>query len=76
MTTISKFKCPCCGKETLSEERMNEICDVCGWEDDYVQFIKPDFAGGANCFSLNKYRELYLQGKDVVKIEEEERNQK
>ena len=55
---------------------MNEICDVCGWEDDYVQFIKPDFAGGANYFSLNKYRELYLQGKDVVKIEEEERNQK
>lgn len=76
MTTISKFKCPCCGKETLSEERMNEICEVYGWEDDYVQFIKPDFAGGANYFFLNKYRELYLKGKDVVKIEEEERNKK
>mgnify|MGYP003571362099 CR=1 FL=1 len=68
---ISKFKCPCCGNLTLSEERMFEICDVCGWEDDNVQFDNPDFAGGANFFSLNKYRELYLQGKDIQKCEEE-----
>ena len=58
-----KFKCPCCGQLTLTEERMFEICSVCGWEDDNVQYANPDFAGGANHLSLNQYRELYLQGK-------------
>lgn len=76
MTTISKYKCPCCGKETLSEERMYEICSNCGWEDDDVQFSNPDFAGGANYFSLNKYRELFMQGKDIKKLEQEEKSRK
>lgn len=72
MATTSKFRCPCCGHKTLSEERMFEICEVCGWEDDNVQFANPDMAGGANYFSLNKYRELYLQGKKPSELEQEE----
>lgn len=72
MATISKlFKCPCCGKETLLGERNWEVCSNCGWEDDAIQFENPDFAGGANFFSLNEYRKLYLDGKDVQKLEAE-----
>ena len=36
-----------------------EICPVCNWEDDDVQFNNPDFRGGANKESLNEARENY-----------------
>lgn len=51
-----KYKCPCCGE--LTYETMPggtyEICPVCKWEDDPVQFKDPDYAGGANECSLNQ----------------------
>ncbi|MBL1704243.1 hypothetical protein DXB51_09685 [Bacillus cereus] len=45
-----KYTCPCCGYETLEEEPPGtyEICSICYWEDDEVQFNDPDFEGGAN----------------------------
>ena len=70
MTNIS-YKCPCCGQKTLDSEHMFDICSVCGWEDDNVQFSNPDFRGGANFFSLNEYRQIFLEGKDVHKLQEE-----
>ncbi len=50
------FKCPCCGYITLSEAPPGtyEICSVCFWEDDEVQFNDPSYAGGANKVSLNQ----------------------
>lgn len=33
-----------------------QICPVCYWEDDNVQFDDPSFAGGANQESLNDAR--------------------
>ena len=50
------YPCPCCGHLTLSEDTHStyEICSVCGWEDDPVQFKNPDFKGGANKESLNE----------------------
>jgi hypothetical protein len=44
------FACPCCGYLTLDEEPPGtyEICVVCDWEDDAVQFDCPDFQRGAN----------------------------
>mgnify|MGYP003732721989 FL=1 len=36
-----------------------EICPVCFWEDDGVQYEDPDYEGGANGISLNKARENY-----------------
>ena len=58
---MGKYKCPCCGYCTLSEEPPGtfEICPVCLWEDDNVQFDDPDYDGGANAVSLNKARENY-----------------
>jgi hypothetical protein len=55
------YPCPCCGFLTLSEgtHETFEICPVCNWEDDDVQFNKPDFRGGANQESLNEARENY-----------------
>lgn|GEM_PF-1000483 len=46
--------CPACGYQTLSESFYGsyEICAVCGWEDDGVQFASPASGGGANGESL------------------------
>ncbi|HSI71584.1 MAG TPA: CPCC family cysteine-rich protein [Fimbriimonas sp.] len=57
------YPCPCCGNRTLSEQPPGtyEICGVCFWEDDPVQFADPELAGGANEVSLNKAKENYLE---------------
>ena len=41
------YHCPCCGYRTLSEQPPGtfEICPVCYWEDDNVQFNDPTFRG-------------------------------
>lgn len=55
------YPCPCCGFLTLSENTHEtfEICPICNWEDDDVQFKNPDFHGGANSESLNEAKENY-----------------
>jgi len=46
------------GYLTLDEEPYGsyEICPVCFWEDDYVQYTDPDHKGGANPVSLSQAR--------------------
>lgn len=58
-----KFKCPCCGYFTLPEQPSNtfEICPVCFWEDDGLQYDNPDYTGGANKISLNEARRNYKE---------------
>ena len=58
-----KFPCPCCGNLTLDEEPPGtyDICPVCWWEDDFVQFNDVNYAGGANEPSLSQARENYKQ---------------
>ncbi len=55
------YPCPCCDFVTMTfpDRGSFEICEVCGWEDDNVQFSDPDFAGGANRPSLNQARGNY-----------------
>ena len=55
------YPCPCCGFLTLSEgtHETFEICPICNWEDDDVQFKNPDFQGGANSESLNEAKRNY-----------------
>ena len=51
------FACACCGYKTISGPAGSgsyEICEVCGWEDDPVQFKEPDREGGANRVSLRQ----------------------
>lgn len=54
------YSCPCCGFLTVSEPPGSyEICPVCNWEDDLVQFKNIDFRGGANKESLREARENF-----------------
>ncbi|MCH9634063.1 MAG: hypothetical protein S4CHLAM7_08010 [Chlamydiae bacterium] len=55
------YPCPCCGFLTRSESSHGtfEICLICNWEDDNVQFNDPDFKGGANKVSLNEAKGNY-----------------
>jgi Cysteine-rich CPCC len=56
-----RYACPCCGYLTLVEPPGGtyDICAVCFWEDDGVQFRDPDHRGGANKVSLNQARENF-----------------
>ncbi|MCZ8400604.1 CPCC family cysteine-rich protein [Achromobacter xylosoxidans] len=49
---VSLYLCPCCGRLTLHELDVYEICEICGWEDDPVQSRDPTYSGGANASSL------------------------
>jgi len=58
-----KFTCPCCGYKTLDEQPPGtyEICGLCRWEDDSVQFKDPDYEGGANRESLRAAQYNFLK---------------
>ncbi|WP_411073114.1 CPCC family cysteine-rich protein [Streptomyces sp. cmx-4-25] len=48
-----RYPCPCCGHRVLDAMPGSyEICPVCFWEDDGVQFRWPTMGGGANKVSL------------------------
>jgi len=55
------YACPCCGYLTFDEEPSGtfEICPVCRWEDDNVQFRDPTYEGGANAVSLEQARKNF-----------------
>jgi hypothetical protein len=55
---LGDYACPACAFLTLSQQPPGtyEICSICGWEDDPVQFDDPDYIGGANGPSLNEWR--------------------
>jgi hypothetical protein len=59
---VKRFPCPCCGYYTLTSEPPGtyELCPVCYWEDDGVQFADPTYAGGANEPSLEQARKNFL----------------
>ncbi len=58
---MKKFTCPCCGYKTLDENPPGtyDICPICFWEDDGVQFNDPDYEGGANHVSLRQAQKNY-----------------
>lgn len=56
------YTCPCCGYKTLEEKPPGtfDICPICFWEDDNVQFDDPDYKGGANDVSLKEAQKNFL----------------
>lgn len=58
-----QYFCPCCGYKGLDEEPPGtfDICDICGWEDDCVQFKDPDYEGGAKGLSLRQWQHNCLE---------------
>ena len=57
------FECLVCGKYKFEAQNDFDVCDICGWENDGVQFDDPDYCGGANTLSLNQYRAKWEQRK-------------
>lgn len=57
------YACPCCNNLPLSEQPPGtyEVCPVCYWEDDPIQYTDDEYEGGANSVSLRAARENYLQ---------------
>ena len=62
-TAPISYSCPCCGYKTLVEEPPGtyDICKICLWEDDPVQFDDPDYVGGANSVSLRQAQRNFLE---------------
>jgi hypothetical protein len=58
-----KFACPCCGYKTFDEKPGGtyDICPVCFWEDDPLQFAEPDYEGGANRVSLRQAQQNFIK---------------
>jgi len=53
MREAGKFPCPCCGYLVHDEgPGSDQICSVCGWQDDLSQLRFARMPGGANKTSL------------------------
>jgi hypothetical protein len=63
MSHSKKYTCPCCGYKTLEEAPPGtyDICPICFWEDDAVQFDDPDYEGGANKVSLRQAQKSFVE---------------
>ncbi len=60
VTAREKYKCPVCGYYTLdSFYGSYDICPVCFWEEDNLQFDNPLLSGGANGVSLIRAKMNY-----------------
>lgn len=53
--------CPCCGYCTLSEAQPGsyEVCPVCHWMDDPIQFSDVEYVSDTNHVSLRTARENF-----------------
>ncbi len=58
-----KYQCPCCGYFTYSEKLTNtfQLCEVCFWEDDGIQFDDPLYEDGANKVCLEQARKNFQE---------------
>lgn len=58
-----KYTCPCCGYKTLVEEPSGtyDICGICFWEDDDIQYNDPNYEGGANVPSLRQAQHKFIK---------------
>lgn len=51
------MKCPVCEQHELAHDNCLDICPICNWQNDGIQYDAPDYNGGANWLSLNRTRE-------------------
>lgn len=59
--------CPICGTPAFEGDFYGtyDICEVCGWEDDEVQFVNHNETG-ANRMTINEAREAWAQDRKSV----------
>lgn len=62
---MTAHKCPVCGEYEFEMIDSNDICEVCGWQDDAYQERHPDEDSCANEMSLNQAKEAFKNGKEV-----------
>lgn len=60
-----KHKCPVCGQYEFEEKGSDDICEVCGWQDDLVQELNPDEECCGNQMSLNQAKKAWAEGKSI-----------
>lgn len=58
---MGNFTCPCCGYKTLDEQSSWDICNICYWEDDPLQFEYSYLEGGANTVSLREAQKNFIE---------------
>ena len=59
---IKRYKCPVCGKKTLSSRGSFEICSECGWEDEGIDDDDEEPVFGPNGdYTIREYREEYFK---------------
>lgn len=62
--SICRFACPVCGRKTLEQRGMWEICDECGWEDEGDVGNDEECESAANgCATIKEARRGYLSTK-------------
>jgi uncharacterized Zn finger protein (UPF0148 family) len=55
--------CPVCGQHHFEEKDAFEECPICGWVDDLLQRLKPDYSYGFNRISVNEAKNKFASGK-------------
>jgi hypothetical protein len=60
---LAHYRCPCCGFHTLPRQPGGtfDLCPVCFWEDDPIQFEDHEYEGGANTVNLRTAQENFRQ---------------
>ena len=53
--------CPVCGEYVFEEPGLYDICPICGWEADPVQYEDYNYRGGANSESVNEARTRFFE---------------
>lgn len=66
--------CPCCGYLTLPEGKPGsyEVCPVCHWMDDPIQFTDVEYVSDTNHVSLAEARENFQEYGAVTETTVEE----
>jgi len=59
-------KCPICGEYEFECVGDYDICNVCFWENDGIQYDDPDYSGGANRLSQNEYKLRWQKIEQIV----------
>lgn len=60
---IPQYPCIVCGYETIGEKGKHEICEICGWQDEFESYGDPsEVIGGANGdYSITEARKNFAR---------------
>ena len=59
--------CPVCGKTVFEYWGDYDICEVCGWYNDGIQYNDHNYEGGCNKKSVNQLRKEWLEKQNILK---------